>query len=106
EQAGAEDLSYGGQRLVDMGLAIGTAPRLLLLDEPLAGLAAAERDRIGKLIRHIGDHIGVLLVEHDVDRVFAIGDRITVMNQGRVLLEGGADEVRGDARVREIYIGS
>ncbi|MEI2416326.1 branched-chain amino acid ABC transporter ATP-binding protein/permease [Orrella sp. JC864] len=106
EQAIAEDLSYGGQRLVDMGLALGSAPRLLLLDEPLAGLAAAERDRIGKLIRTLGDRLGVLLVEHDVDRVFALSDRITVMNQGKVLIEGDSAAVQGDARVREIYIGS
>jgi ABC-type branched-subunit amino acid transport system ATPase component len=77
-----------------------------LLDEPLAGLAAAERDRIGKMIRRLGDRIGVLLVEHDVDRVLAMADTITVMNQGRVLLEGDADAVRADPEVREIYIGS
>jgi len=106
EHALAEDLSYGGQRLVDLGLALGSAPRLLLLDEPLAGLAAAERDRIGRLVRDIGDHLGVLLVEHDVDRVFAISDRVTVMNQGSVLLAGRPDAVREDPRVREIYIGS
>ncbi len=106
EEALAEDLSYGGQRVVDMGLALGVAPRILLLDEPLAGLAAAERDRIGRLIRRLGDRIGVLLVEHDVDRVFSMADMITVMNQGSVLIEGGADAVRGDAKVREIYIGS
>ena len=106
DRALAEDLSYGGQRLVDMGLALGSAPRILLLDEPLAGLAAAERDRIGKLIRKLGDRIGVLLVEHDVDRVFLMADKITVMNQGEVLVEGQAEEVRTDARVREIYIGS
>lgn len=106
ELALAEDLSYGGQRLVDMGLALGSAPRILLLDEPLAGLAAAERDRIGQLIRKLGDRIGVLLVEHDVDRVFSMADKITVMNQGEVLVEGDAELVRTDARVREIYIGS
>jgi len=106
EFARAEDLSYGGQRVVDMGLALGTAPRILLLDEPLAGLAAAERDRIGTLIRRLGDRIGVLLVEHDVDRVFAMSDIITVMSQGAVLVEGGPESIRGDARVREIYIGS
>src|SRR5690606_19766958 len=77
EEALAEDLSYGGQRVVDMGLALGVAPRILLLDEPLAGLAAAERDRIGRLIRNLGDRIGVLLVEHDVDRVFSMADTIT-----------------------------
>lgn len=106
ESAMAEDLSYGGQRLVDMGLALGSAPKILLLDEPLAGLAAAERDRIGKLIRKLGDRIGVLLVEHDVDRVFMMADKITVMNQGTVLVEGESEQVRNDQRVREIYIGS
>ncbi|MCC7226517.1 MAG: ATP-binding cassette domain-containing protein [Burkholderiaceae bacterium] len=106
DAAVAEDLSYGGQRLVDMGLALGSAPAILLLDEPLAGLAVAERDRVGKLIHALGQRIGVLLVEHDVDRVFAIADCITVMNQGQVLIESTADVVRVDARVREIYIGS
>src|SRR3546814_8003836 len=89
-----------------MGLALGSAPRILLLDEPLAGLAAAERDRIGRLIRSLGDRIGILLVEHDVDRVFSMADKITVMNQGSVLIEGDAAEVRSNPQVREIYIGS
>src|SRR5690606_38540441 len=106
ETAIAEDLSYGGQRVVDMGLALGAAPQILLLDEPLAGLAAAERDRIGKLIRRLGDRIGVLLVEHDVDRVFSMADKITVMNQGALLIEGDASVVRDAPQVREIYIGS
>lgn len=101
-----EDLSYGGQRVIDMGLALGSAPDILLLDEPLAGLAAAERDRIGTMIRNLGDRIGVLLVEHDVDRVLAMADTITVMDQGRVLLQGDSERVRNDPRVREIYIGS
>ena len=106
EAAQAEDLSYGGQRLVDMGLALGSAPRFLLLDEPLAGLAVAERERIGRLIRRLGNHIGVLLVEHDVDRVFELSDRITVMSMGAVLVEGNPDTIRADNRVHEIYIGS
>lgn len=106
EAAAAEDLSYGGQRLVDMGLALGSAPRILLLDEPLAGLAAAERERIGRLIRQLAERIGVLLVEHDVDRVFELSDRITVMSMGSVLIEGVPAAVRADQRVREIYIGS
>jgi branched-chain amino acid transport system ATP-binding protein len=106
ESAIAEDLSYGGQRLVDMGLALGSGPAMLLLDEPLAGLSANERERIGLLIRHLANHIGVLLVEHDVDRVFELSDRITVMSMGEVLVEGSADQIRADQRVREIYIGS
>jgi ABC-type branched-subunit amino acid transport system ATPase component len=106
ESAIAEDLSYGGQRLVDMGLALGSGPSMLLLDEPLAGLSANERERIGLLIRHLANHIGVLLVEHDVDRVFELSDRITVMSMGEVLVEGTSDQIRADQRVREIYIGS
>lgn len=106
EMAIAEDLSYGGQRLVDMGLALGAAPSILLLDEPLAGLSANERERVGLIIRHLADHIGVLLVEHDVDRVFELSDCITVMSMGAVLVEGPPSVVKTDARVREIYIGS
>ena len=106
ESATAEDLSYGGQRLVDMGLALGGAPSVLLLDEPLAGLSAAERQRVGQLIRQLADQLGVLLVEHDVDRVFELSDKITVMSQGAVLLEGNAETVRENSQVREIYIGS
>jgi len=106
ETALAEDLSYGGQRLVDMGLALGSAPSILLLDEPLAGLSANERERISLLVRLLADRIGVLLVEHDVDRVFELSDLITVMSQGAVLVEGDAQLVRADERVTEIYIGS
>ncbi|HYI71217.1 MAG TPA: branched-chain amino acid ABC transporter ATP-binding protein/permease [Skermanella sp.] len=106
ERALAGSLSYGGQRLVDMGIALASRPSILLLDEPLAGLAAAERERISALIRRIADHIPVLLVEHDVDRVFGIADHVTVMNQGRVLVDGTVEDARTDARVQEVYIGS
>src|SRR3954451_25283137 len=70
EKAEAGPLSYGGQRLLDMGVALATAPRVLLLDEPLAGLAAAERERIGAIVKRISAELPVLLVEHDIDRVF------------------------------------
>ncbi len=100
------DLSYGGQRLVDLGIALGSKPRLLLLDEPLAGLAAAERERISNLISTIAKNIPVLIVEHDIDRVLAFSQRVTVMNQGEVLMCGTPDEVRADRRVQEVYTGS
>ena len=103
-QAGA--LSYGGQRLVDMSLALATGPRVLLLDEPLAGLAAAERERVGQLIKGISRDLPVLLVEHDIDRVFALADAVTVMNDGEVLVDGTVAEARGSPRVQEVYIGS
>jgi branched-chain amino acid transport system ATP-binding protein len=106
EQVQADSLSYGGQRLVDMGMALATKPKVLLMDEPLAGLAAAERERIVGLIRVIARSIPVLIVEHDVDRVFGFADEITVMNQGALLLHGTVEEVRNDRRVQEVYIGS
>ncbi len=106
ERAEAGALSYGGQRLLDMGLALACAPRVLLLDEPLAGLAAAERERVAQLVKRIASDLPVLLVEHDIDRVFALADRVTVMNDGKILFEGSATDARGSEAVREIYIGS
>ncbi|HEX6980203.1 MAG TPA: branched-chain amino acid ABC transporter ATP-binding protein/permease [Alphaproteobacteria bacterium] len=106
EQAAAGALSYGGQRLLDMGLALATKPRLLLLDEPLAGLAAAERQRIGNIIKRISADVPILLVEHDIDRVFQIADAVTVMNEGRVLVDGTVEDARSSPKVQEVYIGS
>jgi tryptophan synthase alpha subunit len=71
------DLSYGGQRLVDLGIALGSKPLVLLMDEPLAGLAAAERERISHLIKTIASSIPVLIVEHDIDRVFMVAPSST-----------------------------
>src|SRR4051812_6399647 len=105
ESAQAASLSYGGQRLLDMALALATRPRLLLLDEPLAGLAAAERERVGRLIKSISGEIPVLLVEHDIDRVFALADAVTVMNEGAVLVDGDVAAARSSPRVQEVYIG-
>lgn len=106
ERAEAGSLSYGGQRLLDMGLALATRPRMLLLDEPLAGLAAAERERIGNIIKRLSADVPVLLVEHDIDRVFKLADHVTVMNDGRVLLDGTVEDARSSPRVQEVYIGS
>jgi ABC-type branched-subunit amino acid transport system ATPase component/ABC-type branched-subunit amino acid transport system permease subunit len=106
ERAEAGSLSYGGQRLLDMGLALATRPRLLLLDEPLAGLAAAERQRIGDIIKRISADLPVLLVEHDIDRVFQIADAVTVMNEGRVLIDGTVEDARTSPEVQAVYIGS
>jgi branched-chain amino acid transport system ATP-binding protein len=99
------ELSYGGQRLVDLGIALGSKPQVLLLDEPLAGLAAAERERVSTLVTNVAAHIPVLIVEHDIDRVLGFSRRVTVMNQGEVLMTGSPDDVRHDGRVQEIYTG-
>jgi branched-chain amino acid transport system ATP-binding protein len=105
DAARVDRLSYGGQRLMEIGVALAAKPRLLLLDEPLAGLAAAERERVVGLVERLAEHMAVLLVEHDIDRVFAFADRITVMNEGAVLVDGGAEEVRLDPEVQRVYLG-
>jgi len=102
----AGELSYGGQRLVDLGIALGSKPQVLLLDEPLAGLAAAERERVSRLIRNVAANIPVLIVEHDIDRVLGFSQRVTVMNQGEVLMTGSPEAVRADRRVQQIYTGT
>jgi ABC-type branched-subunit amino acid transport system ATPase component/ABC-type branched-subunit amino acid transport system permease subunit len=106
EEIEGGELSYGGQRLVDLGIALGSKPRVLLLDEPLAGLAAAERERVSNLVKSIAAGIPVLIVEHDIDRVLGFSQRVTVMNQGEVLMAGSPDAVRTDARVQEVYTGT
>ena len=106
EQAEAGALSYGGQRLLDMGLALTSRPRVLLLDEPLAGLAAGERLRVSNLIKQISGEVPVLLVEHDIDRVFELADAVTVMADGAVLVDGTVEDARSDKRVQDVYIGS
>ena len=100
------ELSYGGQRLVDLGIALASRPQVLLLDEPLAGLAAAERERVSSLVRSVAANIPVLIVEHDIDRVLGFSQNVTVMNQGEVLMTGTPDEVRADRRVQEVYTGT
>ena len=79
---------------------------MLLLDEPLAGLAAAERERVGALIKRISADMPVLLVEHDIDRVFPLADHVTVMNEGQVLVDGTVEDARASPTVQEVYIGS
>ncbi|MGB8607847.1 ATP-binding cassette domain-containing protein [Bradyrhizobium sp.] len=106
EEIEGGELSYGGQRLVDLGIALGSKPQVLLLDEPLAGLAAAERERVSSLIKSVASNIPVLIVEHDIDRVLGFSQAVTVMNQGEVLMTGSPDAVRADRRVQEVYTGT
>jgi branched-chain amino acid transport system ATP-binding protein len=106
EEIHSGDLSHGGQRLVDLGIALGSKPRALLLDEPLAGLAAEERERVCALVKSVAEGIPVLIVEHDVDRVLGLSHAVTVMNEGAVLMSGTPEEVRMDRRVQEVYTGT
>ena len=99
------ELAYGKQRQVELLLALAGRPRVLLLDEPTAGLSAAEAARVVAMVQRFTRDVSVLLIEHDMDVALALADRITVLHQGRVLAEGGRDEVRADPRVTEIYLG-
>jgi ABC-type branched-subunit amino acid transport system ATPase component len=105
-QVPAATLSHGEQRQLEIAMTLATRPRILLLDEPLAGLAVAERRRIAALVKSVSAEIPVLFVEHDIDLVFQIADHVTVMNEGKVLVDGTVDDARSDAKVREVYIGS
>jgi branched-chain amino acid transport system ATP-binding protein len=100
------ELSYGDQRQVELLLALAGGPRALLLDEPTAGLAAAETAAVVDMIRRFPRDVTVLLIEHDMDVALALADRITVLHQGRVLAEGTREEIRADDRVTRIYLGT
>ena len=98
-------LSYGARRQLEVGLALIGQPKVLLLDEPAAGMSADETDRMMALIDTLPRDLAVLIVEHDMDLVFAHADRITVLAQGEVLFEGTPEEVRASALVQETYLG-
>ena len=107
EQTRVRDLSFGQQRLVEITRALISQPRVLLLDEPAVGLSQAERDTLATTLRRLASEgMAVLLVEHVIDLVMAVSDRITVLNFGRVLAEGTPAEVRADKAVLEAYLGS
>jgi branched-chain amino acid transport system ATP-binding protein len=98
-------LPYGHQRIVEIAIALAARPRVLLLDEPAAGVPAAETRAILDAIERLRDDIAVLIVEHDMDLVFRFARRITVMVGGVILTEGAREEIATDARVRDAYLG-
>ena len=104
----AEDLGYGEQRRLDLALALVGRPKLLMLDEPMAGLSAKESHDLARHLKALTSRwdVSVLLVEHDMDVVFGISDAVTVFELGRVIASGDPATVRADARVREAYLGS
>ncbi len=100
------DLSYGEQRQLELAMALVQAPRLLLLDEPAAGLSPSERTLVADIVRALPRDIAMVLIEHDMDLALGLVDRVTVMHEGCVLLEAAPDAVRGDPRVQEVYLGT
>ena len=101
----ARALSHGERRQLELALALAQRPRVLLLDEPTAGMSPAETVRIADLIAALDRGLTLVIVEHDMDVVFRLAQRITVLHEGRVIAEGAPEQVRGDTQVNEIYLG-
>ncbi len=99
------ELSYGKQRLVEIAIALGLRPRVLLLDEPAAGVPTSESQRILEVLDALPEEIAILIIEHDMDLVFRFATRITVLAQGKVLIAGTPAEIAADKEVHEIYLG-
>ncbi|MGA3398296.1 MAG: ABC transporter ATP-binding protein [Acetobacteraceae bacterium] len=100
-----KELPYGKQRLVEIAIALGLDPSVLLLDEPAAGVPSAENRIILDVIAQLPASVAVLIIEHDMELVFRFAQRITVLVQGAILMEGTQAEIAADARVREVYLG-
>lgn len=98
-------LAYGQQRALEIGLTLALRPRVILFDEPTAGMSSEETHRVVELIRNITEGITLVVIEHDMEVVFNLADRITVLNHGKILASGPKEEIRNDQRVKEAYLG-
>jgi branched-chain amino acid transport system permease protein len=98
-------LAYGEKRRLEIGLALATSPSLLLLDEPLAGMSTEERVATVRLLKSISEGRTMIIIDHDMDALFELAGKVTVLQEGRVLVEGTPDEIKGNARVQEAYLG-
>ena len=101
----AGTLPHGAQRKLDVALAIAATPKLLLLDEPMAGMGPAESEEMVELIQQLRKDMAILLIEHDMDAVFQLADRITVLVYGKVFAQGTAAQIQNDPRVQAVYLG-
>ena len=99
------ELAYGEKRRLEIGLALATAPSLLLLDEPLAGMSPRERLETVELLKSIARGRTMIVIDHDMDAIFELAEQITVLREGSVLVEGTPDEIRANAEVQEAYLG-
>ena len=105
-QAKASDLSHGERRQLELGLALAVAPRIVMLDEPAAGLSPAERVEIVQLLNSLETEVTLLIIEHDMDVALSVADRVTVLQEGKIVAEGTPDEITSNELVQEIYLGS
>ena len=102
----AGNLAYGNQRMLEVALSLAGQPRLLLLDEPMAGLSSGERASMLQLLGRLDPAIAILMIEHDMDVAFGFAETVTVLDKGRVLFEGHKDEVSANAGVQQVYLGA
>ena len=102
---GAEVLAYGKRRLLEIAIALACEPRVLLLDEPVAGVPAGEREELLQTVAALPADVSVLLIEHDMDLVFSFANRMTVLVNGTVLTEGDPDTIANDPQVKAVYLG-
>jgi branched-chain amino acid transport system ATP-binding protein len=101
----ASHLSYGEQRQLEVAIALAAEPTLLLLDEPTSGMSPAETDRMIDLVRSLPKSLAILMIEHDMKVVFSLADWITVLYYGEILASGSPEDIQGNTRVREVYLG-
>jgi branched-chain amino acid transport system ATP-binding protein len=100
------EMAYGQQRALEIALALATNPKILLLDEPTAGMSPAETANMVTLIQSLPPELTIMIVEHDMDVIFTLADRVTVLHYGEVIATGKPQEIREDQKVREIYLGT
>ena len=100
-----KNLSYGDKRVLEIGIALASKPRMLLMDEPTSGLPSSETARIKKFISEISKELTVVVIEHDMDIVLTISDTIIVLHQGEIIAQGPPDEIKANAQVQEAYLG-
>jgi branched-chain amino acid transport system ATP-binding protein len=105
QQVAVENLAHGERRQLEIAMALCREPKLLLLDEPMAGMGAEESLRMTRLLQQLKGQYGMLLVEHDMDAVFSLADRVSVLVYGRVIFTGSARDARNDPQVRAAYLG-
>jgi branched-chain amino acid transport system permease protein len=99
------ELAYGEKRRLEVGLALASSPSLLLLDEPLAGMSPQERAETVQLLKSISKGRTMIIIDHDMDALFELAERITVLQEGRVLAEGTPHEIKANSKVQEAYLG-
>jgi branched-chain amino acid transport system ATP-binding protein len=102
----AQALSHGEQRQLELAVTLATEPKLFMLDEPMAGMGGDDSQRVVELLRELKSSYTILLVEHDMDAVFALADRISVLVYGRCIATGTPQDIRQNAEVREAYLGA